>query len=142
MLLPHRLQLRSSIRLAAALVLLHLAALVGLLPLPISLWLKLLLAALIVTSLGMSIRRHALLLARSSVRELLLMADGAVEALRHDGGRFNARLSGQSAVLPGLVVILLEQPGSRRCCPLVVLPDSLAREDERILLTWLRWKPT
>lgn len=142
MFLPHRLQLRFSTRLATALALLHLAALGGLLPLSIPLWLKLPLAAAIATSLGMSIRRHALLLAGSSLCELTLMADGTVEALRRDGGRFDARLSGRSAVLPGLAVILLELTGSRRCHPLVVLPDSLMPEDRRILLTWLRWEPT
>ena len=107
MLLPHRLVLHSSRYLAMVLFLLHLAALASLLPLPFSLWLKLALAAVIAVSVCISIRRHALLFAASSIRELVLKADGTVEGMRNDGGRFDARVSGQSTVLPWLIVMLL-----------------------------------
>lgn len=141
MLLPHRLEIRSSPYLVLVLALLHLAALGSLLPLQIiPVWLKTALAAAIAVSLGVSIRRHALLQAASSIRELVLMADGALEGLRNDGGRFVARVSGQTTSLSWLVVMLLELPGSRRLHPLVILPDALPAEDGRILRAWLRWK--
>lgn len=142
MLLPHRLVLRSSRYLAIALVLLHLAALCSLLPLDFPAWIKLALVAAIGVSVGIAVRRHALLLAAASVRELILKNDGAVEGLRHDGSRFDASVSGQTTVLPWLIVMLLELPGSRRLHPLLILPDSLPAEDRRILRAWLRWKLT
>lgn len=140
MLLPHRLGLRSSPYLALVLALLHLAALGSLVPLNIHVWLKLALASTIMASLGMSIRRHALLLTTSSIRELVLKDDGSIEVRRNDGGQFEASVSGQTAVLPWLIVMLLQLPGSLRLQPLLILPDSLPEEDGRILRSWLRWK--
>jgi hypothetical protein len=132
--------LRSSPYLALVLALLHLAALGSLVPLNIHAWLKLALASTIMASLGMSIRRHALLLTMSSIRELVLKDDGSIEVRRNDGGQFEASVSGQTAVLPWLIVMLLQLPGSRRLQPLLILPDSLPGEDGRILRSWLRWK--
>lgn len=140
MLLPHRLEFCTSSYLALMLALLHLAALASLLPLQAPAWLKLALAAALIASLGISIRRHALLMAVSSIRELILKADGEVEGLLNDGRRFDARVSGQTTISPWLIVVLLESPGSRRMRPLVILPDSLPEEDGRVLRTWLRWK--
>ncbi|MBI4987415.1 MAG: hypothetical protein HZC23_01220 [Rhodocyclales bacterium] len=137
--LPRRLVLRSSRSLAIALALLHLAALASLLPLLLALWLKLALAAVIAVSACISIRRHALLLAASSIHELVLKADGTVEGVRNEGGRLEAKVSGKTTVLPWLIVILLVLPGSRRLLPLVILPDSLPTEEERFLRAWLRW---
>ena len=142
MLLPHRLVLRSSRYLAIALVLLHLAAMACLLPLDFPAWLKLALVAAIGVSVGTAVRRHALLLSAASIRELVLMRDGAVEGLRHGGNRFGASVSGQTTVLPWMIVMSLELPGSRYLLPLVILPDSLPAEDGRILRAWLRWKLT
>lgn len=140
MLLPHRLEFRASRLLALALALLHLCALGSLLPLQISLWLKFALAVPIALSLCAAVRRHALHLSPSSVREILLKADGTVEGCRRDGGRFEATVSGQTTVLPWLIVMLLEHPHSRQLQPVVILPDALPEEDGRILRTWLRWK--
>ena len=140
MLLPHRLEFRSSTYLAMALGLLHLAALASLVPLQIPIWLKLALVAAIGVSVVVSVRRHAQLRAAISIRELVLKADGSVEGLRNDGGRFDARVSRQTAILSWMIVLLLELPGSRSLLPLVIMPDSLPVEDGRILRSWLRWK--
>lgn len=140
MLLPHRLEFCTSPYLALALALLHLAAIASLLPLQAPAWLVLAFASALVVSLGISIRRHALLMAVSSIRELVLKVDGEVEGLLNDGRRFDARVYGQTTISPWLIVILLELPGSMRLRPLVILPDSLPAEDGRILRTWLRWK--
>jgi hypothetical protein len=142
MLLPHRLVFRPSSALALWLSLLHLAALVCLLPLSIPIWLKVTTGFAVAVSFACALRRHALLVARASIRELVLKADGVVVGIRQDGEPFEAKVSGQSAVLPGLIVILLELPGSRRLHPLLVLSDSLCAEDLRILRAWLRWKLT
>lgn len=142
MLLPHRLEFHYSPCLAMALALLCLSALASLLPLQIPAWYKLALAAAIGVSVGISVRRHALLLAASSIRQLILKADGSIEGQRNDGGQFDARISGQTTILSWLIVMLLELPGSRRLHPLVILPDSLSVEDRRILRAWLRWKLT
>jgi len=100
------------------------------------------LATIIVMSICIAIRRHALLLAAASIRELVLKTDGTVEALRNDGGRIDAKVTMQSTVLPCLIVMLLELPGRRRLNSLVILPDSLPVEERRILRIWLRWKLT
>ncbi len=140
--LPHRLVLQSSFLLAVALALLHLAALASLVPLLLPSWLKLAITATVALSGFFAIRRHALLLAAPSVRELTLKADGAVEGMRYDGGRIEARVSTQTTVLPWLIVMLLELPDSRLLHPLVILPDSLPAEEGRVLRAWLRWKLT
>ncbi len=134
--------LRASAYLALVLALMHLAALVSLIPLPIHLWYKLALATLIAMSVCIAIHRHALLLAATSIRELILKADGTVETLRNDGSRIDARVTRQSTVLPYLIVMLLELPGQRRLNSLVILSDSLPAEERRVLRTWLRWKLT
>lgn len=142
MLLPHRLVLRSSHFLATAIALIHTAALSALVPLPMPLWLKLGLAAMIVGSACVSTYRHALLCGESSVREMVLMADGTVECERKDGGRFTAKVSLQTTVLPWLIVILLYMPGERGSSPLVIMADSLPAKERRVLCAWLRWKIT
>jgi hypothetical protein len=140
MLLPHRLEIRSSSHLVLALSFLHVAALGSLLSLHLPAWLKMALAVTIVALLAMALRRHALCQASSSIRGLVLKDDGTVEGQRNDGSRFDARVSGQTTALSWLVVILLETPGTRRLHPLVILPDALPAEDGRILRAWLRWK--
>lgn len=140
MLLPHRLVIRPSRCLALILALLHLAALGSLLPLDIPVWLRWALAAALAASFAASVRRHALHQAATSVRELVLKADGGIEGLRYDGVRFDASMSAQTTVLPWLIVILLEIPGVRRLHPVVVLPDALTAGDWRTLRAWLRWK--
>ena len=142
MLLPHRLQLRSSRYLAGALALIHFAALASLVPPVLGIWFKLALVTLIGVSACISIRRHALHLAPSSIRELVLKSDCTVEGVRNDGSRINATISAQTIILPWLVVLLLESSGLRRKHPVVILPDSLPAEEGRILRAWLRWKLT
>lgn len=144
MLHPHRLGLLPSRSLAITLALVHLSALASLIlvPLPLPLWLGPSLGILVVFSACISVRRHALLLAKSSIRELILKDDGTVEAVRVGGGRFDARVSGQSTALPWLIVMLLELPGTRRFDPLVIPPDALSAEECRVLRAWLRWKLT
>lgn len=137
--LPHRLVLHPSRFLAALLFLLHIAALLGLMPIQLPLWLKLLLTAVVAAS-GVSLGRHALQVAGTSVRELILKADGTVEGTRADGSRFEARVSRQSTLWPWLIVMLLERPGSLRLHPLILLPDALPPGELRILRSWLRWK--
>lgn len=124
------------------LAMMHLTALASLTPLLLALWLKLALAALIVVSAFVLIRRHALIIEPSSIRELVLKEDGSVEGMRKDGSQFEAGVSARSTVLPRLIVMLLVFPGSRRIHPLVILPDSLPPEEGRILRAWLRWKLT
>lgn len=140
MLLPHRLELHASRYLAIALALIHLAALASVFPLPFQPWQKLALAVLIAGSAFIAMRRHALLHARVSIRELVLKADGSVEILRNDGRRIEGRVSKNSTILPCLIVMLLDLHGSRRINSLLILPDSMPVEDMRLLRTWLRWK--
>lgn len=140
--LPHRLEFRSSLYMAVALSVLHLIALGCLMPLPFPLLFKALLAVALMTSLGIVSRRYAFLAGAASIRELILKDDGMLEGVQLNGRRFEARVSGQSSVLPGLLVLLIAVHNEHRLLPLVVLPDSLSKEDGRILRTWLKWKST
>ena len=58
----------------------------------------------------------------------------------NEGEWFDATVSGQSTVLPWLIVILIDDPGSRRKQPLIILPDSLPPDERCVLRAWLRWK--
>lgn len=122
------------------LALLHLAALGSIFPLDLPLGLKLLAGSAIACSAVASLRRHALLLASGSVRELALLADGSVEAGCRDQVRFAAGVSAQSTAFPWLVVLLLDVSSSRFMLPVVILPDSLSADEFRVVRSWLRWK--
>ncbi|MBS3916496.1 MAG: hypothetical protein KGZ31_02250 [Sulfuritalea sp.] len=124
------------------LALLHLAALASLVLLPFPVWLRFGLATTIVVSSFISIHRHAMRRAAASIRVLVLNDDGTIHGVKNDGGRFDAKVAGQSTVFHWMVVILLELPGSRRFHPLIILPDALPTEDGRILRAWMRWKLT
>ncbi len=139
---PLRLELRPSRLLAVLLCLLHLAALLGLIPLPLPFWLKLLLAGVIAAAGIASLRDKALRISSISVRELILKADGTVEGTLEDGSRFEAKVSRHSVLWPWLIVMLLERPGSSPPHSLIVLPDCLAAGELRALRSWLRWKLT
>ncbi|HMM54327.1 MAG TPA: hypothetical protein PKC23_04835 [Candidatus Desulfobacillus sp.] len=139
MLLPHRLEIRPSPYLTLLLLLLHLAALASLLPLDLAVPLRLAMAAVILASLFFSVRRHGLARAPDSIRGLLLREDGTLEGRQNDGALFDATVSRQSTLLPGLVVLLL-QAARRRPRVLVLLPDALAADEARLLRAWLRWK--
>jgi hypothetical protein len=98
------------------------------------------LAALIAFSGIVSLRRHVLRVEDESVCELLLKANGAVEAVLADGTHHDAGISRHSTVMPWLTVILLEKEGSRHMQPLLIWQDALPSEDFRVLQAWLRWK--
>jgi hypothetical protein len=118
----------------------HLSVLLSLIPLPLPLGFRLMLSALIAISGIASLRRHALRVDDTSIYELLLKANGTVEALLVNGTRFEAGISRHSTVLPWLIIMLLEREGARHVQSLLILPDVLPPEDLRILRAWLRWK--
>ncbi len=93
-------------------------------------------------SLIWSIRHHILLHAKNSLVELNLKADGQIDGLTAGGKLIEARIAGQTTVLPWLVVLRLISNGTKDMWTQVLMPDALSPEDGRLLKVWLRWKST
>lgn len=129
--LPVTLVLRSSRLLAVALTAAHAVAAAALAPTSLPVPAKLLVGLFIVLSLFRSLRRRP-------AAALTLRADGAVDVLRPDGTRQEARVLPATTVYPWLVVLVVTAAGRRQS---LVLPvDALGGEGHRQLRLWLRWK--
>jgi hypothetical protein len=133
-----RVQLGPSRRLAATVIVAHVAALgaaVAGLPPPA--------AAIVAAGLAASAVEHvrrALLRSPVAVAALELDAAGGVVVAGPGGDWLPARLTSAAVPLPWLAVLSLRDALGRRRTA-VVLPDSLAPEPFRRLRVWVRWRP-
>lgn len=125
--------LAPSRRLLYALCVLHLAALAGLAATALPSALMLALAALLLASLARHCRAHGALARRGGTR---LEFRGEAWWLHGEGAPQPVRLRADSAVLPFLIVLRMQQ--ARRVRSLMVLGDSLPREEQRRLRVVLR----
>ena len=125
--------LAPSRRLLYALCVLHLAALAGLVATALPSALMLALATLLLASLARHWRAHGALERRGGTR---LEFRGEAWWLHGDGAPQPVRLRADSAVLPFLVVLRVQQ--ARRVRSLIVLGDSLPRGELRRLRVLLR----
>jgi hypothetical protein len=73
------------------------------------------------------------------VASLRLYGDGGLECVLPDGTSIPAAVLPGSAVFFWLVVLRLEVEDESATISLPLLPDSLSREEFRILRLWLRW---
>ncbi|MDP2810466.1 MAG: hypothetical protein Q8O34_10005 [Rhodocyclaceae bacterium] len=126
-LLPITLPLRSSRRLAAALLLAHALAAAGLVPTDLPLAVKLLLWLGLGLSLALTLRHG------NAVATLTLKADGRIGI---DGK--DAAVHPQTTVFPRLIVLLAKTGNGTKTWVLPV--DALGREGHRQLRLWLKWK--
>ena len=133
--LPIAVKLQPSHKLAVLLFAVHLVALwvVAIIEAPDGV--RLILAVLIIISLW---NDHVRLHGARRIVLLTLRDKGVLEYVRLDDEAGAAGIHLQSAVTPLLAVILLRQ--GRRLETLMLLPDSLSRDDYRCLRLWLRWQ--
>ena len=136
---PLALDLRSSRQLAALLALAGVASLLLVCWLPLPATLRFTLVLLLPAATGYALLRDALRLLPWSVTALQLAGDGTLRYRTRDGRWRGARLLGDSCVTAWLTVLVLVPAGSRFARGVVLLPDSLGREDYRRLRIQLRW---
>jgi hypothetical protein len=126
--LPVVIPVRSSRRWRALMLGAHAVAMVSVIPLDLSLALRLCLTALI----GLSLYR--VLTRPHEISRLSLGAKGELKV----GAGGTAQILPETAVLPGMIVLVLRIEGKRQT--LVLLADAFEPEDYRRLRVWLNWR--
>jgi len=115
-----------------ALAVVHGAALLVLLPLPVSWWIKLPVAVVVLFQGWLAWRKHVRLMQPDSVRRLVWLPDDRWELLTADGAVREARLLPASYVHPWLAVLRFVAEDRRRYT--VLLPsDALDPDSHRKL---------
>ena len=135
------LTLQPSRRLSFALSVAHAIAIAVLFATTLPTALKAALAACIAVSLVRSLRRHALLRARSSILSMRVLNDGALFLKRRQGESVRATVLGTSYVSASLTVLNLRIIGRRLVEHVVIVPDNIDPEAFRQLRVLLRWRP-
>jgi hypothetical protein len=134
---PLRLECRPSRYLMLAVTVVHGGALLVLIPIDASWWVKLPVAAAVVVQWIVTWRHYVMLSAPAAVKSLVRTTDGNWELCRGDGGCFAAQLLPAAYVHPLLVVMRFITEDRRRYA--VVLPcDSLDTDSHRRLRVQLR----
>ena len=90
-------------------------------------------------SLGLHLRRDALLLAAAAVTEIAIREDGSCELATRSGNVLRGTVRASSFVSPWLVALAVQLDSGRRRS-LVILPDSAPGEARRRLRVWLRFR--
>ena len=134
-----RVSLKPSRRLAALLICAHLAAAAALIPLDLSPWAKIAIAAAVAGSLWHALRLHALQRNAASVTELVLHAGDRAAVRVRSGDWVEGRVLGTTYVTPALVVLNLRLDGRRFARHVVILRDSTDAEALRRMRVLLRW---
>jgi len=134
--LPVTISLRPSRRLALLLALAHLAALAIAWSISLAPSYKALLAAGIVASALHCLRR----VRHPAVAALHLGKTGELEIETKVGVREMATVLPQTAVLPGLIVLLLRRGGRSRTMALPLPTDAAGHHAHRQLRLWLKWQ--
>lgn len=135
--LPLRIERRFSRSLATAVLVVHVLAVVVVLPLDMAWWWKCLIAVAVIVQGVSTWRRHVSLAARGAVRAVLWKSEGEWQLMRVDGVTQIAQLRRASYVQPALVVLRFKIEGARRCA--VLLPsDGVEPEAHRRLRVGLR----
>jgi len=132
--LPLVIPVRSSRRWRALLWGAHAVAIASVLPLDLALAVQLCLVLLISLSL------YRMLTRPQEITQLSLGARGELVLETKVGAGGTALILPETAVLPGMMVLLLRVEGKRT--PLVLMADALDPEDYRRLRVWLNWRRT
>lgn len=134
-----RLAFTPSRRLSAWLLAGHAAAAACVYIVTMPLWLKGLLALLLLFNLTYTVTHQAWRRWPSSVVALQFERDGGVIIECRNGGVQEARVLGSSFVAPYLTIVLLKPIAHWRTRAVVILPDAVAPELFRQLRVWLKW---
>jgi toxin CptA len=116
------------------------AALFSMLELP--LWGKAAMMLIMAVILALQSRRFAFLASPNSIVALEFDSENALNFQKRDGTRHACQVMATSFVSPYLTLLNLKSAETGARCHLVILPDSLEKEDFRRLRIWLRWKHT
>jgi len=120
-----------------AVVVVHSAALLVLIPMPLAWWMKSLLAAGIVVQWIITWRRHVTFSASRSVKRLVWMVENRWELCDAAGACREARLLPAAYVHPFLVILRFATEDKRRCA-VILPPDSIDPDTHRRLRVRLR----
>ena len=137
---PLTVELRASRRLGWLLGVVHSAAVILLLWLPLPWWLIAIASAPVIASAISTINRQALRRGMQAVRALQFSDRETLRARTGDGKWHGGRLLGSSTVGAGLAVLNLHLEG-RGTTHVVITGDGVDRDDFRRLRVWLRWGP-
>jgi hypothetical protein len=135
--LPLRLERQPSRYLMSTVIVVHGAALLVLLPLPLPWWIKVPLAAGIVAQWIGAWRNHVTLTAPAAVKTLVWLAENRWELFCADGASCEARLLPGAYVHPFLVILRFMTEDNRRCA-VILPPGSLHADYHRRLRVRLR----
>jgi toxin CptA len=138
--LVQRVSVSPSVRLAAAICVVHslAAVLLWLVPLPAPG--KAVITLAISVSLVFFLARDAALHAANSIIALEIRENGTVSYRARGGEWVDCELLGSSFVSPRLTIVNLRPVGRRRTRRVIVVPDNVDPRDFRRLRLWLRWK--
>lgn len=134
-----RVSLKPSRYITAVLIAVHTAAAAVVWPLQMSEAAKVTLAAFLVASLAISLRRHALLKARGAIVQVVLKGADTVSVRTRDGSWREARILGTTYVSPVLTALNVKAEGFKLVRHIVLVPDNVDSEDFRKLRVALRW---
>jgi toxin CptA len=132
--------LRSSKRLFIAIIFAHIFIAASLLPLRIPPWIKIAAVSALVGSAAFYIRRDALLAAANSIVYAEVEGGRTCMIELRSGASLPCVLLDTSFVSPYLTVLNLRLERAWFARHVVILPDSLDKDDFRRLRVWLRWK--
>ena len=135
-----RVSVSPSVRLAAAVCVVHFAAavLLWLMPLPVTG--KSVITLVIAVSLVFFLARDAALHATNAIVALEIGEDDAVSYQTRGGEWVDCELLGSSYVSPRLTIVNLQPHGRRGVRRVILVPDNVDARDFRRLRMWLRWK--
>jgi toxin CptA len=131
--LPVTLPIRRSRALAAALLVVHGSAAVGVVPVALPFAGKLLLWFGLAASLARTLRRP-------SATGLTLGADGHVTLIRGDGSLTECQVEHATTVFPWLIVLRARHAHGAETLTLPI--DALGADGHRRMRLWLKWRAT
>ncbi len=134
-----RVSLKPSFFLSVGLAVVHLATAALLLPLELSISLRITGAAVIALSFARSMWLHALLRAQPSIIALSIEDRESCTLETRSGAILSSHIVGSTYVTPLLTVINAKPSGARFMRHIVILPDSITPEEYRQLRVLLRW---
>lgn len=138
--LIQRVFISPSVRLAAAICLVHLFAGILLWMVPLPALGKALITLTIAVSLVFLLARDAALHATNAIVALDIREDDSVSYRTRVGEWVDCELLGSSYVSPRLTIVNLRPHGRRRTRRVILVPDNVDPRDFRRLRQWLRWK--
>ena len=132
--------LRPSYLLALLLVAMHALAVVSAWLVPLVLAAKFGVAAVLASSLVLSLRQHVWRAGKRSVRAIRLTGECDMSLQGQDGVWLETAILPSSFISPYLTVLNLSIEGEKRARHVVILPDVVDVEQFRQLRVWLRWR--